>query len=156
MALFFGELASKPLDKNGLRNHMDVKKDDQRDETKNNIDHVDAEDGLGAATGCRETKSDDSEGQEENNKNRVAPDPPIALLNSPKFARQFLVSGLYRSCDGVNAGVTHGVEGGVRLPQLTKLVCPGVGVKSVPISDYKLVTRRRNCSLERRVKALDH
>src|SRR6266852_1592971 len=98
MALFLGELAAQPLDENCLRNHMDVKKHDQGDQTKNNIDHLDLEDGVRAATHCRDTKSDDCEGEKENNTNRVTPDPPIALFNFLTFARQILISGLYGSC----------------------------------------------------------
>ena len=110
MALLLGELAAKPLDENCLRNRIDVKKHDQGDQTKNNIDDADLEDGLRTAPHCRKTKSDNGKSEEKNNKNRVTPHPPIALLNFLKFARQLLISGLYRSRDRMYAGVRHGVE----------------------------------------------
>src|SRR5713101_8146683 len=110
MALFLGELAAKPLDKNCLRNHVGVKKHNQGDQTKNNIDHVDLEDGLRAATHCRKTKSDDCKGEEKNNKNRVTPDPPVALLKFLIFSRQVLSAGLYRSSDGTDGRRCHGAE----------------------------------------------
>src|SRR5258708_38144093 len=105
MALLLGELAAKPFDENCLRNRIDVKKHDQSDQTKNNIDDADLEDGLRAEPHRRETKSDNGKGEENTHKNRGTPHPPISLLNLLKFARQFLTSPLYRSSDSINAGV---------------------------------------------------
>jgi hypothetical protein len=110
MALLLGELATKPLDENGLRNHMDVKKHHHGDQTKYHVDHLDLQDSFPASTHCRETKSDNCEDEEENNKNAVTPDPPIALFNFLKFTRQLFISGLYRSYDGMNGGIIHWVE----------------------------------------------
>jgi len=110
MALLLGELATKPLDENCLRNRIDVKQHDQSNQTKHNIGDADLEDGLRAAPHCRETKSDNCKGQEKNDKNRVTPHPPIALRNFLKFARQILISSLYRSRDRMYAGVRHAVE----------------------------------------------
>src|SRR5260370_10595813 len=80
MALLLGELAAKPSDENGLRNRVDVKEHDQSDQTKNNIDHLDLEDGLRAAAHCRETKSDSCKDDEKNDKNADRPQPPITFL----------------------------------------------------------------------------
>src|SRR5260370_9639771 len=107
MALLLGELATKPLDENCLRNRIDVKKHDQSNQTKHNIGHLDLEDGLRAAPHCRETKNDHCKSEDNNDKNRLTPHPPIALLNFLKFPRQLFISGLYRSRDRVCTGVTH-------------------------------------------------
>src|ERR1700674_4119407 len=110
MALFLGEMTAKSLDENCLRNYADVKKHEQSDQTKTNIPHVDLKEGPGAATHCGEAKGDNYKGEEKGYKNRVPPDPPIALLNFPNLARQTLISLLYRRFDGMNGRGTHGAE----------------------------------------------
>src|SRR5260370_23769258 len=110
MALLLRKLAAKPLDENCLRDRMDVKKHDQSDQAKNNIYHLDLEDRAGAAPYCWEAKSGEGKDEENSDKNRVTPDPPIALLNLLKFARELLVSVLHRSRDRRYAGGNHGVE----------------------------------------------
>src|SRR5260370_24668342 len=110
MALLLGELAAKPLDENGLGNRIGVKKHDQSDQTKYNINDVDPKNGFRAAPHCGESEDDNCNNQEEGDKNRVAPDPPIALLNFLKRARQLLLSRLYRSGNGMNGRSTHGLE----------------------------------------------
>ena len=110
MALLLGKLAAKPFDENCLRDRKDVKKHNQSDQAKNNIYRLDTEDHAGAAPNCWQAKSDEGKNDENSDKNRVTPDPPIALLNLPKFARELLVSGLHRSRDRRYAGGNHEVE----------------------------------------------
>src|SRR3979490_1395097 len=119
MALFLRELTAKPLDKNRLRNGIDIKEHDQSDQTKNDVDLGDLEDGLRTSAHFRETPSDNCKSEEKSDKDRVTPDPPIALLNFLEFARQGLVSCLYRRRDGVCAGVTHGWGRGTKLPRFS-------------------------------------
>src|SRR4029077_3453415 len=89
---------------------------------------------------CWETKSDNYKGEENNNKNRVTPHPPIALLNFLKFARQLLISRSFRGCVGMCGGSSHAVEMRGNTLSLTKLVCPVSWVKTVRFPFYKLVT----------------
>src|SRR5467141_4791574 len=112
MTLLLSKLVAKPLDENSLRNHIGVEKRDQSDQTKDNIEHVDLEEGLRATTHCGETEGHDCKSEEKDDKNRVPPDPPIALLNFLKFARQLLVPRLHGSCDGMDGRDTHVVKRG--------------------------------------------
>ena len=85
MALFLRELAPKPLDENFLRDRVDVKNYDQSNQTKNSFDHFDLENGVRSLTHCGESERDDCKTEEEYDKDRVTPDPPIALFNLPKL-----------------------------------------------------------------------
>src|SRR5260370_8995110 len=120
MALLLGELATKPLDENCLRNRIDVKKHDQSNQTKHNIGHLDLEDGLRAAPHCRETKNDHCKGEEKNDKNRVTPHPPLPLLNFLKFAPQLLISVISRTRNTIRTGVTTVLALGGNSPPLPR------------------------------------
>jgi hypothetical protein len=132
MALLLGKLAAKPFDENGLRDRVDVKKHDQSDQAKNNIYHLDLEDGAGAAPYCWQAKSGEGKDEENSDKNRVTPDPPIAPLYLLKFACELLVSGLHGSRDRGYAGGNHGVEVRGSIPLSAKVVSPRFRVKTAP------------------------
>src|SRR5256885_9822527 len=84
----------RSLDKNFLTDHIDVKEHHQSDQTQNDLNDIDLEDGLRALTNCGESQGRDCKGEQEHNKDRIGPDPPITLLNLPKLVRQFLVGRL--------------------------------------------------------------
>src|SRR5882757_9537492 len=144
MALFLGKLAAKPLDENCLRDHIGIKEDDESDQAKNNVSHVDLEKSLSAKTHRWNAIGDDGEDEEKGDKNRVPPDPPFVVINSLKLARQVFVSGLYRRRDRMNGRGTH--AGGSKrrvFADLSKLVSPVFRVNTIPLLVYKLVPRGR-------------
>src|SRR6202040_1777135 len=110
MTLFLGELTAKPLDENLLRDRIDIKNDDQSNQTKNSFDHLDLENGVRSLAHCGESERSHSKGEEENDKDGIAPDPPVALLDSAKFVCELLIARLWRRRDRLDVGVTHGVE----------------------------------------------
>src|SRR4029077_3191399 len=68
MTLFLGELTAKPLDENLLRDRIDIKNDDQSNQTKNSFDHLDLENGVRSLAHCGESERSHSKGEEENDK----------------------------------------------------------------------------------------
>src|SRR5258707_3182254 len=109
MALFLGELTAKPLDKNFLRDRIDVKNYDQTNQSKNNFHHVDLKDGIRLLTHCGESERDDCKGEKKNDKDRIAPEPPVAPFDSAKFVGEFLITRLQRRRNGLDAPGTHRV-----------------------------------------------
>ena len=63
-----------------------------------------------------QSQRDDCKSQEENDEDRVDPDPPIALLNSLKFLRELLVSRIYGTLNVMDLRGNHGVKVGATFP----------------------------------------
>src|SRR5712664_1060537 len=109
MALFLGELTAKALDENLLRDRIDVKDYDQTNQSKDNFDHLDPEDGIRSLTHRGESERYDCKDEKENDKDRIAPEPPVALFDSEKFVGELLIARLQRRRNGLDVRNTHGV-----------------------------------------------
>src|SRR5437773_1708447 len=99
-----------------------------------------------------QSQGDDCKSQEENDKDRVDPDPPIALLNSLKFSCEVLGSRIHGSLNVMGLRGNHGVEVGATFPiqssysdracrsrrfhfVITSSLCPKMGI------DFELIRR---------------
>src|SRR5712691_8332490 len=99
-----------------------------------------------------QSQRDDCKSQEENDKDRVDPDPPIALFNSLKFLCELLVSRIHGSLNVMGLRGNHGVEVGATFPIqssysdgvsrsrifhfiITSSLCPKMGI------DFELIQR---------------
>jgi hypothetical protein len=110
MTLFLGELEAQAFDEDLLVNGVEVEKDDENDQTKNGVVQLKVKEGFRALARERQSKSDDGESKEEHDKDGVAPDPPVALLDLPEFASEIVIASLWRRRDRASLEFSHRVE----------------------------------------------
>ena len=108
MTLLLGELEAQAFDEDLLVDSVEVEKEDENDQAKNGVVHLEVKECFCALSRERESESDDGESEEEHDKDGVAPDPPVALLDLPEFARQIVI--LFERRDRASLEFSHGVE----------------------------------------------
>ena len=108
MTLLLGELEAQTFDEDLLVDGIEIEKEDENDEAKDGVLHLEVKKRFCALTRKRESESDDRESQEEHDEDGIAPDPPVALLNLPEFARQIVI--LLERHDRASLEFSHGVE----------------------------------------------
>jgi hypothetical protein len=110
MALLFGELEAEAFNEDLLIDGVDVEKKDQGHQTEDGVVDLDAEECSRSLVEEGKGKSDDGKGEEEHDKDGVAPDPPIALFDLPEFGGQVVVGGLYGRGSSAIVEFAHRVE----------------------------------------------
>src|ERR1700730_909142 len=119
MSLLFGELTAQAFDQDLLIDGIEIQEQDQSDQPKNGIVELEVEECFHSWMRSGEGKRDDGKGEQEHHKNGVSPNPPITVLDPPKFLGQVMIARLKRGWKRARLGVSHKVEVKVRNSLLT-------------------------------------
>src|SRR6266850_5789628 len=107
MPLFFGELAAQALDEDLLIDGVNVEDQDQGNQTKNSVSHLQRDKSFQILMQCGEGERDNRKRKEKHHQDGISPKPPIALFDLTELLRQLFIASFNRSGHGRMLGVSH-------------------------------------------------
>jgi len=142
MVSSFQELPAQTLNQNFLVNGVDVEEYDQRDQAKHSLRQPDVKECFRPGQKRGQRQRNYRKSQQQNDEDRVAADPPIALVNAPALLRKFLGACFHGRSGRVHVSclVHDGQEGRTTNLNQSNLGLQAVGVKADSRSHDRLVT----------------
>lgn len=107
LRLFNGKLTAQLLDQEFLANRVDVENNDERNQSKDGFGKANLEKGLGALMGCHGGQGDDRADEEQTDRNRIAAQRRVALLDQRQFVLEFAFARIERGRDEVCSCSVH-------------------------------------------------